>query len=119
MDRDCYLYLLERKAFVIISGGVNLYPQESENLLITHPRVMGVAVIGVPNENLGEEVKGVVLTKNMIEAGPELEKELIAFCRTRLSSIKCPRTINFKVQLPRHSTGKLQKRLILDTYWGQ
>ena len=104
---------------MIISGGVNIYPQEAENLLITHPKVMDVAVIGVPNEDLGEEVKGVVQPKNMIEAGPELEKELIAFCRTSLSSIKCPRTIDFQEQLPRHPTGKLHKRLLLDLYSGQ
>ena len=119
LDRDGYLYLLERRAFVIISGGVNIYPQEAENLFITHPKVMDVAVIGVPNEDLGEEVKGVVQPKKMIEAGPELEKELIAFCKTRLSSTKCPRTIDFQEQLPRHPTGKLHKRLILDKYWGQ
>ena len=119
LDRDGYLYLLERRAFVIISGGVNIYPQEAENLLITHPKVMDVAVIGVPNEDLGEEVKGVVQPKKMIEAGPELEKVLIAFCWTRLSSIKCPRTIDFQEQLPRHPTGKLHKRLILNQYWEQ
>ena len=80
---------------------------------------MDFAVIGVPNEDLGEEVKGVVQPKNMIEAGPELEKELITFCRICLSSIKCPSTIDFQEQLPRHPTGKLHKRLILNQYWGQ
>ena len=104
---------------MIISGGVNIYPQEAENLLITHPKVMDVAVIGVPNEDLGEKVKGVVQPNKINEAGPELEKELIAFCRTRLSSIKCPRTLDFQKQLPRHPTGKLHKRLILDKYWGE
>jgi long-chain acyl-CoA synthetase len=102
---------------MIISGGVNIYPQETENLLITHPKVMDAAVIGVPNEDLGEEVKAVVQPMEDIEAGPELERELIAFCRENLAHFKCPRTIDFENELPRLPTGKLYKRLLRDRYW--
>ena len=102
---------------MIISGGVNIYPQESENLLVTHPKVMDVAVIGVPNEEFGEEVKAVVQPRDMKDAGPELAAELMAFCREHLSHIKCPRSIDFEAELPRHPTGKLYKRLLRDKYW--
>jgi long-chain acyl-CoA synthetase len=102
---------------MIISGGVNIYPQEAENLLVTHPKVFDVAVFGVPNEEFGEEVKAVVQPRDMAEAGQLLEQELIAFCREQLSSIKCPRSIDFEPELPRHPTGKLYKRLLRDRYW--
>ena len=102
---------------MIISGGVNIYPQETENLLITHPKVMDAAVFGVPNEDLGEEVKAVVQPMDGIEPGPELERELIAFCREHLAHFKCPRTIDFEDELPRLPTGKLYKRLLRDRYW--
>jgi len=118
VDEEGYLYLTDRKAHMIISGGVNIYPQEAENLLITHPRVHDVAVIGVPNEDFGEEVKAVVQPANWDEAGDELGEELIAFCRQHLSAIKCPRSVDFQQELPRHATGKLYKRLIRDRYWG-
>ncbi len=117
LDEDGYLYLTDRKTYMIISGGVNIYPQETENLLITHPKVMDAAVIGVPNEDLGEEVKAVVQPMEGIEAGPELERELIAFCRENLAHFKCPRTIDFEAELPRLPTGKLYKRLLRDRYW--
>lgn len=117
LDADGYLYLTDRKNYMIISGGVNIYPQETENILVTHPKVMDVAVFGVPNEDFGEEVKAVVQPKNWEEAGPELEEELIAFCRSEISHIKCPRTIDFEQELPRHPTGKLYKRLLKDRYW--
>ena len=117
MDDEGYLYLTDRKAHMIISGGVNIYPQEAENLLVTHPRVFDVAVFGVPNEEFGEEVKAVVQPRDMAEAGPSLEQELIAFCREHLSPIKCPRSVDFLAELPRHPTGKLYKRLLRDTYW--
>ncbi len=119
VDEEGYLYLTDRKAFMIISGGVNIYPQETENLLITHPRVADVAVIGVPNEEFGEEVKAVVQPANWQDAGPELEAELIEFCREHLSHIKCPRSVDFDEELPRHPTGKLYKRLVRDRYWGK
>ncbi|WP_454738415.1 AMP-binding protein [Cupriavidus necator] len=117
VDEEGYLYLTDRKANMIISGGVNIYPQEAENLLMTHPKVMDVAVIGVPNEDFGEEVKAVVQPADMAQAGPELAEELIAFCRANLSSIKCPRTVDFEAELPRLPTGKLLKRLLRDRYW--
>ena len=117
MDEDGYLYLVDRKAFMIISGGVNIYPQETENTLIDHPDVIDVAVFGVPNDDFGEEVKAVVQPRDMSRANAELEVELIAFCRQRLSAIKCPRSIDFEAELPRHPTGKLYKRLLRDRYW--
>lgn len=118
LDEEGYLYLTDRKAFMIISGGVNIYPQEAENILITHPKVADVAVIGVPNEDFGEEVKAVVQPANWSDAGPALEAELLEFCKAHLSPIKCPRSIDFDEELPRHPTGKLYKRLIRDRYWG-
>jgi len=118
VDEDGYLYLTDRRTFMIISGGVNIYPQECENLLITHPKVADAAVFGVPNEDLGEEVKAVVQPMPGIPAGPALAEELIAFCRQYLAHIKCPRSIDFEEQLPRLPTGKLYKRLLRDRYWG-
>ncbi|MFT7133170.1 MAG: long-chain acyl-CoA synthetase [Cyclobacteriaceae bacterium] len=117
VDADGYLYLTDRKSYMIISGGVNIYPQETENILVTHPKVMDAAVFGVPNPDFGEEVKAVVQPKNLDDAGPELEAELIEFCRSHLSHIKCPRSIDFEQELPRHPTGKLYKRLLKDRYW--
>ncbi|HET6907779.1 MAG TPA: acyl-CoA synthetase, partial [Mycobacteriales bacterium] len=117
IDEDGYLYLTDRKTYMIISGGVNIYPQETENLLITHPKVMDAAVIGVPNEDLGEEVKAVVQLMPGFEPGPEMERELIAFCGEHLARFKCPRSIDFQAELPRLPTGKLYKRLLRDRYW--
>ena len=119
LDADGFLYLTDRKAFMIISGGVNIYPQETENVLIGHPRVADAAVIGVPNEEFGEEVKAVIQPVDWADAGPALAEELIAYCRERLSPLKCPRTVDFERELPRHPTGKLYKRLIRDRYWGK
>jgi long-chain acyl-CoA synthetase len=117
LDQDGYLYLTDRKHFMIITGGVNVYPQETENALITHPKVMDVAVFGIPNEDFGEEVKAVVQPKDMRDAGPALAQELIEYCRSQLSAIKCPRSVDFEAELPRHPTGKLYKRLLRDRYW--
>ena len=117
LDEDGYLYLTDRKHFMIISGGVNIYPQEAENALITHDAVVDVAVFGVPNPDFGEEVKGVVQLKEHALASPEMEVELLDYCRSQLSSIKCPRSIDFREELPRHPTGKLYKRLLKDEYW--
>jgi len=117
LDAEGYLYLTDRKANMIISGGVNIYPQECENLLVTHPKVADCAVFGVPNEDFGEEVKAVVQPASMADAGPALEQELIEFCRAQLSHLKCPRSIDFEAELPRHPTGKLYKRLLRDRYW--
>jgi acyl-CoA synthetase (AMP-forming)/AMP-acid ligase II len=117
LDADGFLYLTDRKAHMIISGGVNVYPQETENVLVMHPAVADVAVIGVPNEDLGEEVKAVVEPVDMAVAGPQLEQELIVWCRARLSHIKCPKSIDFEAKLPRSDAGKLFKRKIRDRYW--
>lgn len=119
VDADGFLYLTDRKSHMIISGGVNIYPQETENLLSTHPAVLDVAVIGVPNEDLGEEVKAVVIADpdRKPGPGPELEAELIAFCRASLTHFKCPATVDFVDELPRLPTGKLYKRLLRDRYW--
>jgi acyl-CoA synthetase (AMP-forming)/AMP-acid ligase II len=117
LDDDGYLYLTDRKHFMIISGGVNIYPQEAENVLITHDAVMDVAVFGVPNSEFGEEVKAVVQPADMRFATPELALELMDYCRERLSHIKCPRSVDFRESLPRHPTGKLYKRLLKDEYW--
>jgi acyl-CoA synthetase (AMP-forming)/AMP-acid ligase II len=118
VDEEGWLYLTDRKAFMIISGGVNIYPQETEDCLIGHPKVADVAVIGVPNEEFGEEVKAVVQPASMADAGPALEKELIEYCKERISPVKCPRSVDFMAELPRHPTGKLYKRLLKDRYWG-
>jgi long-chain acyl-CoA synthetase len=119
MDEDGYLYLTDRKSFMIISGGVNIYPQEIENLLVTHPKVADVAVIGAPHEEMGEMVVAVVQPANMANAGDDLAAELTAFCRASLSGIKTPRRIDFMAELPRHDTGKLYKRLLRDAYWAK
>nr|WP_070960047.1 acyl-CoA synthetase [Hyphomonas sp. Mor2] len=118
VDADGFLYLTDRKAFMIISGGVNIYPQEAENILITHPAVADVAVIGVPNEDFGEEVKAVVQPMEGVQGTEDLAEELLAFCQERLAKIKCPRSVDFDPELPRHPTGKLYKRLVRDRYWG-
>ena len=118
VDKDNFLYLTDRATFMIISGGVNIYPQECENLLITHPKVADAAVFGVPNADLGEEVKAVVQPMPGIAPGPELADELIAFCSQSLSRQKVPRSIDFEAELPRLPTGKLYKRLLRDRYWG-
>ena len=115
---DGFLYLTDRATFMIISGGVNIYPQECENLLITHPKVADAAVFGVPNADLGEEVKAVVQVMPGVETGPDLERELIAFCGQHLARQKCPRSIDFDAELPRLPTGKLYKRILRDRYWG-
>jgi long-chain acyl-CoA synthetase len=117
VDYEGYVFLTDREAFVVISGGVNVYPQESENLLITHPKVVDAAVFGVPNEEMGEEVKAVVQLMPGFEPSVEMEAELIAFCCGQLARQKCPRSIDFEALLPRLATGKLHKRQLRDRYW--
>ena len=119
LDDAGYLYLTDRRTYMIISGGVNIYPQEAENVLLTHPKVLDAAVIGVPNEDLGEEVKAVVEPAEGTEPGPDLERELILFCRAHLASYKCPRSVDFDPGLPRLPTGKLYKRVLRDRYWAE
>jgi long-chain acyl-CoA synthetase len=118
VDNDGYLHLTDRATFMIISGGVNIYPQECENLLITHPKIADAAVFGVPNADLGEEVKAVVQPMPGVQVGPDLAEELILFCSQSLARQKVPRSIDFEDQLPRLPTGKLYKRLLRDRYWG-
>ncbi|AHH18406.1 putative fatty-acid--CoA ligase [Nocardia nova SH22a] len=117
LDSDGYLYLTDRKAFMIISGGVNIYPQEIEDALGLHPKVNDVAVFGVPHEEWGEQVKAVIQPTRWDDRGPELEAELIDYCRSRIAAYKCPRSIDFEPELPRSDTGKLYKRLLRDKYW--
>jgi acyl-coenzyme A synthetase/AMP-(fatty) acid ligase len=117
LDAEGYLYLTDRQSNMIISGGVNIYPQETESHLVTHPKVHDVAVVGVPNEEMGEEVKAVVVPATGCEAGPALADELIQFCRAHIAHYKCPRSIDFATELPRTETGKMQKRKLRDHYW--
>ena len=117
LDDEGYLYLTDRKSFVIISGGVNIYPQETEDVLLGHPMVLDAAVIGVPNEDFGEEVKAVVQLVPGQAGSEPLAQDLIAHCRTRLSPVKCPRSVDFHEHLPRSATGKLYKRKLRDSYW--
>ncbi len=119
VDEEGFLYLTDRKSFMIISGGVNIYPQEIENLLVGHPKVADVAVVGAPHEEMGEQVVAVVQPADMAEAGDDLAAELTAFCRASLSGVKTPRRIDFMPELPRHDTGKLYKRLLRDAYWAK
>jgi len=118
LDSEGYLYLTDRRNFMIVSGGVNIYPQEAENLLVTHSAVMDAAVFGIPDTEMGERVHAVVQPIDMATAGPELEQTLIKFCRDNLAHYKCPVAIDFDAELPRQPTGKLYKRLLRDRYWG-
>jgi long-chain acyl-CoA synthetase len=117
VDEEGYVYLTDRAAFMIISGGVNIYPQECENLLVTHSKVADAAVFGAPNEEMGEEVKAVVQLVSGFAPGAEVEAELIAYCRDHLAHHKCPRSIDFEDELPRLPTGKLYKGPLRERYW--
>ncbi len=119
LDAEGFLYLTDRKSFMIISGGVNIYPQEIENHLVTHPKIADVAVVGGPHEEMGEEVIAVVQPAPGVAADDSLRDELIAFAREKLSGVKIPRRIDFMAELPRHDTGKLYKRLLRDQYWAK
>ncbi|MBI2726367.1 MAG: AMP-binding protein [Polaromonas sp.] len=116
IDSDGFLFMSDRRTDLIISGGVNIYPQEAENALLTHPAVEDVAVIGIPHEDYGQEVKAVVQLKTGYQPSDNLANELVAFCRTHLSRIKCPRTVDFVDALPRSENGKLLKRVLRDSY---
>ncbi|PIK73867.1 acyl-CoA synthetase, partial [Methylobacterium frigidaeris] len=117
VNDEGFLFLADRKSYMIISGGVNIYPQETEDLLVSHPDVEDVAVFGVPNEEMGEEVKAVVQLRPGVEGTPETAQEIIAWCRARLSHYKVPRSVDFRSELPRTPTGKLLKRLLREPYW--
>jgi long-chain acyl-CoA synthetase len=116
LDDEGYLYLTDRRHHMIISGGVNVYPQEAENLLVTHPRVMDAAVFGIPDQDMGQRVKGVVQTVDHADATEEFADELLAWLRERLAHYKCPRSISFEAQLPRTDTGKLYKQELIARY---
>ena len=117
LDNDGFLFLTDRSTFMIISGGVNIYPQECENLLISHPQVADAAVFGVPNDDLGEEVKAVVQPIPGVVADEAFAASLIAYCREHLAPMKCPRSVDFSDALPRLPTGKLYKKPLRDAYW--
>jgi len=116
LDDDGYLYLTDRRHHMIISGGVNIYPQEAENMLVTHPKVMDAAVFGIPDDDMGQRVKGVVQTVHQADATDDFAEELLSWLRDRLSHYKCPRSISFEAQLPRTDTGKLYKQGLIERY---
>jgi fatty-acyl-CoA synthase len=117
LDGDGYLYLTDRKAFMIISGGINIYPREIEDALILHDKVADVAVFGIPHPDFGEEVKAVVQPAPGVRTDQALADELTAFARAHLAAFKIPRSIDFMAELPRLPTGKLYKRVLRDPYW--
>ena len=117
LDEDGYLFLTDRQAFTIICGGVNVYPLEVENLIISHPKIADVAVFGIPDSDLGEVVHALVEPLDWSDAGVVLEQELLALCEARLSRVKCPKAVEFSPSLPRTPTGKMMKRILKEPYW--
>jgi fatty-acyl-CoA synthase len=116
LDDDGFLYLTDRRHHMIISGGVNIYPQEAEDLLITHPRVLDAAVFGIPDDDMGQSVKGAVQTVDPADATDAFGAELLEWLRERLAHYKCPRSVSFESQLPRTDTGKLYKQRLVEKY---
>ncbi|MGO9696972.1 MAG: fatty-acid--CoA ligase FadD4 [Mycobacterium sp.] len=116
LDEEGYLYLTDRRHHMIISGGVNIYPQETENLLVTHPKVLDAAVFGVPDDEMGQRVMAAVQTVDPADATDQFADELIAWLRDHLSHFKCPRSIAFEAQLPRTDAGKLYKNGLIEKY---
>ncbi|MGB0962467.1 MAG: fatty-acid--CoA ligase FadD4 [Mycobacterium sp.] len=116
LDEDGYLFLTDRRHHMIISGGVNIYPQEAENLLVSHPKVMDAAVFGIPDDEMGQQVKAVVQTVTAADGTPAFGRELLDWLRDRLAHYKCPRSISFEAQLPRTDTGKLYKQELIAKY---
>ncbi len=119
VDDEGYLFLTDRATFMIISGGVNIYPQEIEDTIIMHPSVSDVAVIGVPNEEMGEEVKAIVQLEAHVEADDSIEQDILSYARDNLAHYKCPKSVDFTPELPRSPAGKLYKRKLKDQYWGE
>jgi len=116
-DEDGYLFLTGRSAETIISGGVNIYPQETDDVLLKHAAVQDVCTVGIPNEEWGEEVKSLVMLKPGLQGSQALCAELIDFCRTHLSAFKAPKSIDFVTDLPRLPSGKIQRRLVREPFW--
>lgn len=119
LDDEGYLYLTDRQSNMIISGGVNIYPQEAENCLLAHPKVYDVAVIGIPDDDMGEQVKAVVIAADARDEAADLEQELITYCKAHMASYKAPRSIDFTDSLPRTESGKLVKRVLKARYHTQ
>jgi acyl-CoA synthetase (AMP-forming)/AMP-acid ligase II len=117
VDDDGYLFLTDRWTHKIVTGGANVFPREVEDALLAHPQVLDVAVIGVPDDDMGEAVRAVVQPVSWDDASPELATELVAWCRDRLAHYKCPRAVDFERELPRGDNGKLYKRVLRDRYW--
>jgi len=117
LDEDGYLFLTGRSAEVIISGGVNIYPQEIDDVLSTHQAVADVACVGVPHKELGEQVKAVVQLRDNYNADQALAAELISLCASKLAKQKLPRSVDFIVELPRSHAGKVQRKALRQTYW--
>ena len=117
LDEEGFLFLCDRKNDMIISGGVNIYPAEIESVLGAHPKVGDVAVFGIPDDDWGEQVKAVVEPAAGVAGDDKLAEEILAFCKERLATFKCPKTIDFTLQLPRDPNGKLYKRKLRDPYW--
>jgi long-chain acyl-CoA synthetase len=117
LDEDGWLFLRDRKIDMIISGGANIYPTEIEGVLLMHPKVGDAAVFGIPHEDWGEEVKAVIEPAAGVTPGPDLEREILAFCETRLAKFKTPKSIDFTNEMPRDPNGKLYKRKLRDPYW--
>jgi len=116
VDADGYLYLTDREAFTIVSGGVNIHPQEIEDVLLQDHRVADAAVFGLPNDEYGEEVRAVVQLAVPESAGADVAEALKAHCRAALGPLKVPRQIDFTTELPRHATGKLYKQALRERY---
>ncbi len=117
LDEDGYLFLCDRKADMIIGGGVNIYPAEIESVFVTHPKVADVAIFGIPDDDWGEQVKAVVQPTAGVDAGPALDEELMAFAKEKLAKYKLPKSIDYIAEMPRDPNGKLYKRKLRDPYW--
>jgi long-chain acyl-CoA synthetase len=115
LDEDGYVYITDRFSDMVVSGGVNIYPAESEQILIAHSAVADVACIGVPNAEMGEELRALVILEN--PGSPPADTDILEWCRDRLSHYKCPRTLEFVSDLGRNAMGKINKRTLRAPYW--